>query len=515
MTPEEDHSSKNKNGCEGYVVDVSSEMMSQSSLFYMVDRGGCSFIDKTSHAQAAGASGVIFSNDECLKEDLVYLKEKGKLSETEIREICCSLPFVNKGSPPCQDEGSYYEFLPFMVTSSTSQSGTVVIPAMLIRLTDSLKFKFCLCEVQPSLKDSYFCKRVDSSSHVLNKLKKNMNLNCKSPAGLVGVMTLDTPHPDGKVNWEIWMKPDAQPSLVLSIGWLSEALENKVDFKPKYVVHQTIQCNADSEEDGDICDEYCKKVGDKNICYLPQTDNMNLNGVDFLDEIQRQMCIFKKSEKDWWKYQEMYNSKSCVDKRDGISFKECSEEIIDTLKSANLKAVKECVEVDGKKILQQLDENQENMGIFDTAVVVNTRIMHFSLEPEEIGRRICDGFASHTLPHVCTCINKANTENQFKLCRECVKENNCASIIDSDQIIRPDDNKHASNKSLVMVLLFLIGLVGGAFLYTKQTKKQMRTEMRSLMQDYVPLRESGSHFERMMGSSTVGDPSNHEDANLI
>ena len=214
LTPNMDISQSDHNGCQSYSVDIPISTLTEPNLVYLVDRGGCSFAQKTSLAQEHGAKALLVQNDECLTSDVKFL-ETLKLSKEDIFSFCCDNNFVSKNSPSCSTNlETTFDYLPFMV--STTSSLSISIPAMLISVTDSFKVKTCLCLHSSS--SSPFCDLLNDKSSVFHKLKSSQDLSCSSPTSVVAQLTLDTPHPDGIVSFDLFTKPELLHTKHLSRG---------------------------------------------------------------------------------------------------------------------------------------------------------------------------------------------------------------------------------------------------------------------------------------------------------
>lgn len=333
-------------------------------------------------------------------------------------------------------------------------------------------------------------------------------------------MKLDTPHPDGHVEYQVWMKADDPPEFLETFEWFSQAMRKKAMFTPKYIVIDGSNYKCDTSGTNS-CGSFC--LNDGKYCAIPESQF--ITGVDVLHEILRQYCIWKVDSEDfdnkglpkWWAYQKGFRELKCKYKTSTEDFKKCSDEVLHKVHYSS--KYLECVnEKNWETHLADMSKEQADYAIFTTAMIVNTRVMHFSMTTPSLAHVICDGFSDGTAPQdICPCVEQAVTGNDFAQCKTCYDSGDCKGGVSTVTKV--------TGVSYATVSFLVLGVAGfftlGAVLYNRHQSKRMRDDVRNILAEYMPLEEvnptAGMSFTNgvPMGSSQNVNSLDREDANLI
>uniref|UniRef100_A0A7S3LRA6 PA domain-containing protein n=1 Tax=Aplanochytrium stocchinoi TaxID=215587 RepID=A0A7S3LRA6_9STRA len=485
------------------------KMTGVGNQVFLVDRGNCTFALKVRIAQANGAEAVIIANNECLNSDYEFLKNR--LGESKAKELCCMFSSMPE---QCKNNPRFPRYLPFMASNGNQGSDlSITIPAFMMTLTDSLKIKSYLCcdSVQSTLSadDIKYCQKLKDDDLMLVKQSECDKMDHKA---VIADLKLDTPHPDGNVEYQLWMKSDTPPDFLESFEWFSQSIHTDTLFTPKYIVVNGQAYNCDKDSCGDFC------LYDGKYCSIPEQPF--LAGTDVLHENVRQHCIWEQEKDDfhkkglpmWWEYQKQFRLKRCSFMDNGESFESCSKKITDSFGGLNQANFRACTEKDNEeKILKQLSLDQNDMAIFATSMIVNTRVIHFSLTSPLLAEVICDGFADGTAPKVCSCVSQASTENDLALCKKCLDTNDCDGVPSQPQVM-----SGYSATSVIGLLLGVSCVFGvGAVAYTRYQKRQMHDDVRNILAEYMPLEEVNGMSFSNSDATSMRTNADREDSNLI
>ena len=101
--------------------------------------------------------------------------------------------------------------------ASSGPDATIKIPAFLITKVDGRMIKEQLCKVQKKLRDR------PEINQYCESLKVNSLSSCTGGSPMVVAnLLLDTPHPDDRVEYEVWMKGDKPPEFLRSFQWFAQ-----------------------------------------------------------------------------------------------------------------------------------------------------------------------------------------------------------------------------------------------------------------------------------------------------
>lgn len=420
----------------------------------MVDRGECTFVKKVRNAQKLGASGVIVADNRCVCGDPEC--ESGDVGlgcETE--------------EPIMADDGS---------------GADISIPAILLWKSDADKIKTYL--------------KTETNPVVQGKLEWSI------------------PHPDNRVEWELWMTSVDQSSMdfLLDFNATVFALGQHQYFTPHFY---TWNGTAYGCPNSDRCGTLCSNQG--RYC-APDPDgrsDVGLSGKDVVVENLRRTCVWKlyggadaqsATEKGvgrvWWRYltnftqlcgtAEMFTSNSCV-------------EAALVAAGANPREVTQCMEAaggteEGKNTIleHELGELQKKSIYVVPECIINNQAVWGALSTGNVLETICHGYSAGDEPGACDCQTlAANTKDaRYKACLEdSVVYNNDPGITVKDGSKKKSVAGTAGYMPwwgvFLLVLSIVVVMLLGALFYWKKTQQQMRDQVRGILAEYMPLEDVG------------------------
>jgi len=342
----------------------------QSPYILMVDRGGCTFVQKVRNAQRAGAAGVIIADNTCLCK-------AGDKCHSEPGRECESL------EPIMADDGS---------------GSDISIPSFLM-------FK-------------------EDADEVKAELMANRNVRLE--------MTWALPTPDDRVEYELWTTPTDVLSREFERGFKEAALAlgDRAYFTPQMYIYDGIRSGCQGDGGEDDCYNLCTNSG--RYCATDPDNNLDrgISGADVVKESLRRMCVWKYYGKEdgvgmpWWDYvaeflfrcnkEDFFSSEACVG--DAMSRAKVDKSVIDS-----------CMEDSGgldgnvkNEVLEtQLRAKDKSGVVILPAVYVNRVSIRGYLEFSVVFRAICSGYAQGTTPTVCT--ECASCPDQ----QECIQHGHC------------------------------------------------------------------------------------------
>ena len=342
----------------------------------LVDRGGCTFVQKARNAQHTGATAVIIADSKC------QCKHE-KVCTPEAYESDCELD-----EPIMADDGS---------------GGDITIPTILLFKQDADPIK------------SY----LESNGEVKMEL-------------IWSSMILDE-----HVEWDLWTSPtdDISANFKSEFKAAVQAFGESASMTPHMHIYDGLAsgCRQKSTQKS-VCFNLCTNEG--RYCAPNPPENMDLyygiSGADIVTESLRRLCIWKLYGDDgvgihWWNYIESF-SKLCDTSEDFMT-DECVQRAM-TEADVEWDAVEQCIYDSGglkepgmNSLLQLQVKEQEKYGIVIVpAVYVNGVAVRGQLEFANIFNAICSGYAPGTEPDIC---------NRCARCdgvKKCVSESSLAVV---------------------------------------------------------------------------------------
>lgn len=396
----------------------------------MVDRGGCTFVQKVRNAQHVGAAGVIIADNTCLCTDAA----------------CMGAGFTagcESAEPIMADDGS---------------GSDISIPSFLM-------FK------------------VDADA-VIAEVKANRPVQLE--------MKWSLPSPDDRVEYDLWTTPVdyVSHSFLKDFKDVAIALGDRAYFEPHQYIYDGLRANCRGNDGENQCFNLCTNNG--RYCSTDPDNDLNsgISGADVVRESLRRICIWKHYGEDngigkeWWNYVEKFMelcstpeyfiNPKCV--KDAFSHSNVDGQIIERCMkdSGGLDADSPNAFLD-KQISSQ---NEQGIVVLPTAFV-NTAVIRGALSVNNIFTAICAGYSEGTTPTIC------------KKCASCYSPGECVSNGGSCKYGSSDSSNTISKHTFTFSLLFIVGLFGGLGAWHYQrTRKEMRDQVRGILAEYMPLEDN-------------------------
>lgn len=395
-----------------------------SPFILMVDRGGCTFVQKVRNAQHAGAAGVIIADNTCL---------------CSFGETCHSDPGVDceTREPIMADDGS---------------GADITIPSFLMFKQDADPIKA----------------QVMANHMVMVE------------------MAWALPNPDDRVEYEFWSTPTDMVSKDFQKQFkdAAKALGDKAYFTPHMYIYDGLKSGCQGSDGENQCYNLCTNNG-RYCATDPDNDlDQGISGADVVAESIRRACIWQVYGKEdgvgveWWDYvnefvfrcdnESYFNSKQCAD--DCMVHAEIDQAKIET-----------CVQDSGG-----LNDDVANV-IFDAelaakdkagvvilpATFVNGAAIRGALEFQVMFKAICSGYVAGSEPDICT--KCASCPNEYA----CVKKGSCHSNISDGSV-----STSVFGASLLGLAAFF-GIIG--VIQWRRSQMQVRAQVKGILAEYMPL----------------------------
>jgi len=424
-----------------------------SPYILMVDRGGCTFVQKVRNAQRTGAAGVIIADNTCLCSD----EECNAINDDDSTECQTSEPIM-------ADDGS---------------GSDITIPSFLM-------FK-----------------------HDADKVKDEV-----MQGNVVQIeMTWALPSPDDRVEYDLWTTPTefASKDILSKFHEVAKALGDHAYFTPHMFIYDGTKngCNGAGKNQ---CYTLCTNNG--RYCALDPDNDLDagISGADVVAESLRRLCIWKHyGEEDgigseWWDYvnhfmdhcqtSTSFTDKKCIDgaissaKIDGGRIGQCMSD------SGGLESDST------NSVLQDEIEFQQKRGIVILpSAYVNESIIRGSLNVNNVFGAICAGYLEGTKPDIC------------ETCSECPDRLTCASTGKCTvSASKSGGNGVSYHTFLTFMFMTFCGFAGFGIYQYRKTQMEMREQVRGILAEYMPLedQEGGNNdfnpaidFARRGGESLI------------
>lgn len=345
------------------------ESIKKNGYFLMVDRGGCSFVEKVRNAQKDNATAVIIADSHCVcGEDNMCVDDSTQACEDVV--------------PVLDDDGS---------------GSDITIPSFMIYKPDGELFK----------------------EQLVRGTDIEINLSWPMPQAV-----------NGRTEFVLWTTPDDIMSYQFLSTFESAAKElyDNVLFKPKMFVKDGTEKGCRKYDTGDDpCPGFCTNYGRYCPSRLYDFDQYDDKGIKMVVESLRRTCIWAVyGEKDgvgqqWWRYNEAWihmcssgshYSAECAQAAyasagiDGNLVEQCMEQ------SGNFRHDTENVLLDNFII-----EAAEFDVTFAPSLYVNEAVVRGALTYGSAMNAICATFDPTTAPPLCA---------QWKICeKDCPVGKSC------------------------------------------------------------------------------------------
>ncbi len=405
----------------------------KAPFILLIERGGCTFVQKVRNAQHAGAAAVIIADNKCqCKNEKVCPPQPDPDSDDDT-------PMCEEREPIMADDGSGMD---------------ITIPSVLLFKQDA-----------------------DPIIAALNH-KKAVRME----------LTWSLPNPDGQVEWDLWTSPMDFVSKGFKNEYKAavEAFGDSAKFTPHMYIYDGIASDCQTEDGKDACFTICTNEG--RYCSLdPDMDIYSgITGATIVTESLRRLCIWKLyGEGDgiglkWWNYIETF-TENCDD-REHFFEEECVQGVM-MATDIDYEEVEKCMDDSGgletpgmNDILQaELDEKESKGIIVMPVVYINGVPIRGELEFATVFKGMCAGFAPGTAPSICD------------KCSKCTDEKKCVLSGGKCPAVSGTVDVRTFTGSLVGLSIIFISV--GAVLYLRQ---QQRMEdrvrgMEGMIREYMPL----------------------------
>lgn len=335
----------------------------KSPFILLIDRGGCTFVQKVRNAQHAGAAAVIIADNvcQCAHED-ICTPEPG--------EIC------EEHEPIMGDDGSGYD---------------ITIPSVLLFKQDVDPIKAALLHGKPV--------RIE--------------------------LSWSLPNPDNHVEWDLWTSPTDYASSQFKIDFKEAAvsLGSSASMALHMYIYDGIAAKCRTDEGINECYNLCTNNG-RYCAADPDNDlDYGISGADVVTESLRRLCIWENYGDNgvgaaWWDYVRAF-----VDQCDTSELFMEEECVIGVMNQVGIdfNLIKDCMSSHGgldndapnSLLEKQLQEKDSNGIVVMPVVYVNGVAVRGAMEFATVFKAICSGFARHTEPSVCS------------KCADCYDEKKC------------------------------------------------------------------------------------------
>ena len=416
-----------------------------SPFILMVDRGGCSFVQKVRNAQKAGAAGAIIADNTCLCSDKDCVSANGQA-------VC------QPAEPIMADDGS---------------GGDVSIPSFLMFKVDA--------------------------DQVKAELKANQMVQIEMQWAL--------PSPDDRVEYDLWTTPSDPVSKDFQKNFkpVAQALGSHAYFTPHMYIYDGIKSNCQGFDGENMCFNLCTNNG--RYCATDPDNDLDhgISGADVVKESLRRICIWKHyGETDgvgseWWDYVAQFLER--CDNPDFFANEDCAK---DCYKHAKIKedVIERCMKDSGglekdtpNTFLDLEMQAQVSRGvvILPTAFV-NTIALRGGLTTATVFTGICNGYLDGTEPKICT------------ECQGCPDFEGC---IGSGKCHGGKGGGGVSKNAFMGSIILLSCVFGGvAFWHYRKTREEMREQVRGILAEYMPLEGDDGHVGSPMDFARRGGTEN-------
>jgi len=406
-----------------------------SPFILMADRGGCSFVQKARNAQHAGAAAFIIADNLCLCSDVACLNSTG---------ITDGFVQCENTEPIMADDGS---------------GGDISISTFLMFKTDADKIK--------------------------TELKDRDNI-------VQLEMSWALPHPDNKVEYELWTVPSEEVSKPFQKEWknVAQKLGANSRFTPHQFIYDGVRTRCHGADGRNLCFNLCTNNG-RYCATDPDNDLENgITGAEVVNESLRRICVWKYYGQEdglgekYWDYITEF-LKRC-DSDDFFANKDC---VNDVYKNAKIdgKRIDSCMEDSGgvtndqvNTLLEREIDAADRRGVVVLPTMfVNTAPLRGSLSTNIVFNAVCAGFHEGTLPEICS------------KCSGCGDVSACVNnkgVCTSSPGGASSGDATVSKKTFGMTLLAMCALFGGiGYVHWRKTREEMRDQVRGILAEYMPL----------------------------
>lgn len=419
----------------------------QSPYILMVDRGGCTFVQKVRNAQRSGAAGVIIADNTCLCSDSECTASNGGTCETT--------------EPIMADDGS---------------GADISIPSFLMFKRDA--------------------------DAVKDEVMQNRPVQIE--------MAWSLPNPDDRVEYDLWTVPTDVVSKDFLKGFktVAEALGQRAYFTPHMYIYDGVRSHCQGNDGENFCYNLCTNNG--RYCATDPDNDLDhgISGADVVKESLRRLCIWNHYGSEdgvgsqWWDYVTEFMAR--CSSADYFANDDC---VKDAYKHAKVEGdlIDRCMTDSGgldkdapNAFLDIEISSQARRGVVVVPTAfVNTAAIRGSLTPSTIFSAICAGFAQGTVPGTCTMCSQCGDPVG------CIKSGGRCSMNRDGTPAKGGVSTHTFFTTMLFITCVFGGL--GAWHY-KKTREEMRDQVRGILAEYMPLedQDAGGHMGSPMNFAMQG-----------
>lgn len=412
-----------------------------SPFILMVDRGGCSFVQKVRNAQRSGAAGVVIADNTCLCSDKDCVSANGQ-------DVC------QPAEPIMADDGS---------------GGDISIPSFLMFKVDA--------------------------DLVKAELQANHMVQIEMQWAL--------PKPDDRVEYDLWTTPSDPVSkdFQKKFAPVAQALGDRAYFTPHMYIYDGIKSNCQGFDGENMCFNLCTNNG--RYCATDPDNDLDhgISGQDVVKESLRRICIWKHYGeqdgigKEWWDYIATFMER--CDNPDFFANDDCAKDAIKHAK-INAEQIDRCMKDSGgldkdtpNTFLDLEMQAQVSRGvvILPTAFV-NTVALRGGLSVDTVFTAICNGYAEGTEPKIC---------NQCTGCPDfdgCISSGKCRGGKGGGGV--------SVHMFMSSILAITVAFGAAAFIHYRRTREEMREQVRGILAEYMPLEGDDGHVGSPMDFARRG-----------
>lgn len=398
----------------------------EAPYILMVDRGGCTFVNKVRNAQRSGAAGVIIADNTCLCAFGANCTSDSPDTDCETRE------------PVMADDGS---------------GSDITIPSFLMFKQDADPIKAAL--------------------------KKNTAVRVE--------MAWALPSPDDRVEYELWTTPTDVVSREFQHQFktAANALGKHAQFTPHMYIYDGAKSGCLGEDGSNQCYNLCTNNG--RYCALdPDSDlDKGITGANVVTESLRRLCVWKLYGASdgvgakWWDYVDEFMFR--CDNEEFFANDNCVKDAMSHAK-VDYHEVESCMANSGglegdepNSLLQTQIADREVSGVVILpTVIVNSAAIRGALDFIVVFKAICAGFKKGSKPEICS------------KCANCADEQGCVAAGGYCQGAQASVSIPVFGFSMLgLVLCF--GTLG--IIQWQRSQRQMREQVKGILAEYMPLDE--------------------------
>ena len=327
------------------------ESVKKNDYFLLVDRGGCSFVEKVRNAQRDNATAVFIADDKCTCNS-------NNICEDDPGEVC------DNSIPVMDDDGSGED---------------IMIPSMMLYKPDAEVLK----------------------TELVKGTDIEINLSFPVPKAV-----------NGRTEYILWTSPDDIMSRQFVSTFLeaAEQLKDRAVFTPKMFIKDGTEKGCRSYDmDDEPCPGVCTNYGRYCPARLYDSDIYDNHGTKMVVESLRRMCIWEVYGKkdgvgsEWWQYVREWIQK-CSNSHYSAT---CAADVFETV-GIDQSLIESCMKDSGdfgqdveNVLLDTSILNAEDYAVtFAPALYVNDVVIRGSLSFGTVLNTICKTF-ENDIPEIC------------------------------------------------------------------------------------------------------------------